>query len=245
MLILQRDVAWLINKHSRFWKAGDMGLANLDIKESGLTIKLKIHTTPQGKGYSLIAEVIDVPVTHVDVQFQDAEQDQAHRLRMLFSSRKLRGLVEEGVEKGLKELIGRLDGRVPMDECGRVVEGLLAELMTLGFVKILDVLSNKFQRFMVTHLATLEFEIKNILKSKPDNQTETLITNFTAHTATTLQLIINLFIDDGLRQSFQVLLEDLITILTHLINNNDKAWLEAAIWRIHREIQMLYSQNHS
>ncbi|KAJ3043463.1 DNA ligase (ATP) [Rhizophlyctis rosea] len=118
-----RDVAWLINKHSGFWKAGDVGLADFDIKDPGLTIKLKISpgsqtgiaaptNTTDSTGRFLNAEQIDVTLHNIDLRLHDSHHDLLYKVAKPFLNRTVKTQVEQAVQDGLKDLIGRLDGQV-------------------------------------------------------------------------------------------------------------------------------------
>ncbi|KAJ3036789.1 hypothetical protein HDV00_002401, partial [Rhizophlyctis rosea] len=117
-----RDVAWLVNKHSGFFKAGDVGLADFDIKDPGLTAKVKIapgaltgRAAPksgEATGRFLHTEQVDVTLHNIDLRLHDSHHDFLYKVAKPFLNRTVKAQVENAVKDGLRDLVARLDDQI-------------------------------------------------------------------------------------------------------------------------------------
>jgi hypothetical protein len=115
-----RDIAWLFNKHSGFFKAGDVGLADFDIKDPGLTIKLKLvpgRETGRAAGTEtggrfLHIEQIETTLHNIDLRLHDSHHDFLYKVAKPLLNTRVKKAIEEAVTEGLKDLIFNLDGKL-------------------------------------------------------------------------------------------------------------------------------------
>ncbi|KAJ3291039.1 DNA ligase (ATP) [Borealophlyctis nickersoniae] len=113
-----RDIAWLVNKHSGFWKAGDVGLADFDITPPGISLKLRLSpqtadaSTAPGQGRYLKIDTIDATVNNLDLRLHDSHHDWMYKLMKPVLNKTVKKQIEQAVEGGLKDMIMRLDEQV-------------------------------------------------------------------------------------------------------------------------------------
>lgn len=115
-----RDIAWLANKHSGFWKAGDVGLADFDIKSPGLQLKLKINPNPAVQpspstkgaaetGQYLQLETVSCTVAGLDLRLHDSHHDILYKVLKPVLNRTVKAQIEKAVENAIKDMFYKLD----------------------------------------------------------------------------------------------------------------------------------------
>ncbi|TPX69412.1 hypothetical protein SpCBS45565_g02423 [Spizellomyces sp. 'palustris'] len=116
-----RDIAWLFNKHSGFWKAGDVGLADFDIKGDGLSIRVKIipgaetgRAAPNDdvKGRFLHAAEVETTLHNLDLRLHDSHHDFLYKIAKPILQSRAKKQIEQAVSDSLRDLIFSLDEKV-------------------------------------------------------------------------------------------------------------------------------------
>ncbi|KAI8915415.1 hypothetical protein DFJ77DRAFT_462613 [Powellomyces hirtus] len=117
-----RDIAWLFNKHSGFWKAGDVGLADFDIKGEGLSIKVKITPGSEtgrlagdndsSKGRFFQAAEVSTTLHNLDLRLHDSHHDFLYKLAKPMINKTAKKQIENAVSENLRDIIFSLDEKV-------------------------------------------------------------------------------------------------------------------------------------
>lgn len=116
-----RDIAWLYNKHSGLIKAGDVGLADFDIKDPGLSIRVKIIpgaetgiAAPGGdvKGRFLHAAEVETTLHNLDLRLHDSHHDFLYKIVKPILNKTAKKQIEKAVSDSLRDLIFTLDEKV-------------------------------------------------------------------------------------------------------------------------------------
>ncbi|KAI8826221.1 uncharacterized protein EV422DRAFT_515820 [Fimicolochytrium jonesii] len=115
-----RDIAWLFNKHKGFFKAGDVGLADFDIKGDGLSVKIKL--TPGNEagraaeagadGRWLNASEVSCNVKSLDLRLHDSHHDILYKVAKPILNKTAKKQIENAIEKNLKDFIFTLDEKL-------------------------------------------------------------------------------------------------------------------------------------
>ncbi|KAJ3016782.1 hypothetical protein HKX48_003880 [Thoreauomyces humboldtii] len=116
-----RDIAWLFNKHSGFWKAGDVGLADFDIKKEGLSIRVKITPGSEtgrlaedtnSKGRYMHAAEVETTLHNLDLRLHDSHHDILYKLAKPMLNKTAKKQIEKAVSDSLKDIIFSLDEKL-------------------------------------------------------------------------------------------------------------------------------------
>lgn len=116
-----RDIAWLLNKHSGLVKAGDVGLADFDIKGEGLSIRVKIipgaetgRAAPASdvKGRYLHAAEVQTTLHNLDLRLHDSHHDLLYKMAKPILNKTAKKQIEKAVSDSLRDMIFTLDDKV-------------------------------------------------------------------------------------------------------------------------------------
>ncbi|KAI9094706.1 hypothetical protein DFS34DRAFT_628757 [Phlyctochytrium arcticum] len=116
-----RDIAWLFNKHSGFLKAGDVGLADFDIKNEGLSVRIKL-IPGQNTGVAapsankddhtnqyIHAETIDTTLHNLDLRLHDSHHDLLYKLVKPILIKTAKKQIENAVSDAIRDLLKGVD----------------------------------------------------------------------------------------------------------------------------------------
>ncbi|KAJ3270323.1 hypothetical protein HK104_004944 [Borealophlyctis nickersoniae] len=125
-----RDVAWLYNKHSGFFRVGDVGYADFDLKNEGLSIRLRLVPglktggTPTEGGRMFHVDDVDVQVHDLSLRLHDSGNETnltqlpSHILSWLYKilqpliTSRAKTAIQDAIASGLKTILFRLDEEV-------------------------------------------------------------------------------------------------------------------------------------
>ncbi|KAJ3149302.1 hypothetical protein HDU86_007025 [Geranomyces michiganensis] len=120
-----RDIAWLFNKHKGFWKAGDVGLADLDMAGKGLSVRVKLQpgteagraageTSDSESNPGRFLNVVDVNTTvhNLDIRLHDSHHDILYKLLKPAINKIAKKQVESAVDNSIRDIVQQLDARL-------------------------------------------------------------------------------------------------------------------------------------
>ncbi|KAI8593698.1 hypothetical protein BDZ88DRAFT_403436 [Geranomyces variabilis] len=117
-----RDIAWLFNKHKGFWKAGDVGLADLDMAGKGLSVRVKLQPGSEAGRASgdnadtpgRFLNVMDVNTTvhNLDLRLHDSHHDILYKLLKPAINKTAKKQLESAVDGAIRDIVQQLDAKL-------------------------------------------------------------------------------------------------------------------------------------
>ncbi|KAJ3041983.1 hypothetical protein HDV00_008274 [Rhizophlyctis rosea] len=112
-----RDVAWLVNKHSNFFKAGDVGLADFDIKDPGLTVRVEISASAlsdytgarSAEHSSFLPLSCQVILSDLDLHLHSSDNDFLYKVAKSVMEEAFRNHVADSVKSALGDVVLKLN----------------------------------------------------------------------------------------------------------------------------------------
>ncbi|KAJ3027127.1 hypothetical protein HDV00_011393 [Rhizophlyctis rosea] len=117
-----RDVAWLYRKHSGMLKVGDVGYADFDMEDEGLTLKIQLSPGPakapigedesSGPTRTFDIEDVECEVKQLDLRLHDSGHDWLYAIARPLINSYAKAAIADAVVTGIKTILGKVDEKV-------------------------------------------------------------------------------------------------------------------------------------